>query len=158
MKSNIGELIKKYFDQSGDLIAAVDGLKNSELDKRIEPGKWSIRQQVNHLADCEINMVQRMKKVIAEENPLLPVFDQDKWAHNLFYDKVSVDDSLALFFTLRASMTTVLMELKAKDFEKTGIHTEDGKVTLLNILEHAVEHADHHMKMVAKIKGKFKIK
>lgn len=79
MKSRTAELIRKYLDGPGDLIAAVEGLTDAELDKRIEPGKWSIRQQVNHLADAEMNLIHRMKKVIAEDNPLLPAFDQDKW-------------------------------------------------------------------------------
>ena len=38
MKSKFAEFIRKYLDQSGDLIAAVEGLTDSELDKRIEPG------------------------------------------------------------------------------------------------------------------------
>ncbi len=157
MKSRTAELIRKYLDGPGDLIAAVEGLTDAELDKRIEPGKWSIRQQVNHLADAEMNLIHRMKKVIAEDNPLLPAFDQDKWARSFFYDKASVDDSIALFFTLRTSMGPILKELKDKDFKRTGIHTEDGKITLFDLLEHTVEHAEHHTKMIDKIKRKFKI-
>ncbi len=158
MKSKIAELIVKYSNQPGDLIAAVDGLTYSELDKRLKPGKWSIRQQLSHLADSEMNMVHRMKKVIAEDNPLLPAFDQDKWTDRLFYDKASVDDALAMFFTLRAAMVPILKQLSVKDFDRNGIHTEDGKVTLLRLLENAVEHAEHHTKMVEKIRRKFKIK
>ena len=158
MKSKIAGLISKYADQPGDLIAAVEGLSETELNNSLGRGKWSIRQQVNHMADCEINYVQRMKKVIAEENPLLPVFESDKWAKSLFYDKSSVDDSIALFFTLRTIMTRVLRGLRDKDFDRSGIHTEDGKVTLLEFLERAVEHADHHTKAIEKVKRKFKIK
>lgn len=158
MKSKIAGLISKYADQPGDLIAAVEGLTESELDRSFERGKWSIRQQVNHLADCEINYVQRMKKVIAEDKPLLPVFESDKWAKSLFYDKSLADDSIALFFTLRATMARVLRGLSDKDFDRFGIHTEDGKVTLLDFLERAVEHAEHHTKMIEKIKRKFKIR
>ncbi|HUI28998.1 MAG TPA: DinB family protein [Candidatus Acidoferrales bacterium] len=158
MKSVIAELIGKYADQPGNLIAAVEGLKDSELDKRLGEGKWSIRQQVNHLADSEMNMVQRMKKIIAEDTPLLPAYDQDRWADSLFYSKSSVDDSVALFFMLRTSMTRVLKKMGDKDFDRCGIHTETGKVTLLSLLEDTVEHADHHVKMIGKIKSKFKIK
>ncbi len=158
MKSKIAQLIVKYSDQSGDLIAAVQSLTESEFDKRIERGKWSIRQQVNHLADCEMNIVHRMKKIIAEDNPLIPAFDQDKWANRLFYDKASVDDSIAVFFTLRTTMLPILKGLREKDFDRTGIHTENGKVTLLYFLEQAVEHVEHHTKMIEKTKRKFKIK
>ncbi len=157
MNSEIAGMISKYSDQPGDLIDAVEGLTDTQLDKNLERGKWTIRQQVNHIADCEINYVLRMKKVIAEDRPLLTVFESDKWAQSLFYDRSSVDDSIALFFTLRTSMVRVLRGLKDRDFDRFGIHTEDGKVTLLQFLERAVEHADHHTKLIAKIKRKFGI-
>ena len=157
MKSKIAVLIGKYADQPGDLIAVVEGLTDSQLDKSLGRGKWSIRQQVNHLADCELNYVQRMKKVIAEDNPFLPTFESDKWGKSLFYDKSSTEDSIALFFTLRTNMLRVLKELSSKDFDRFGIHAEDGKVTVLNFLERAVEHADHHAGAIKKIKRKFKI-
>jgi len=158
MRPELVKLIAKYSDQPGDLIAAVEGLTDPQLDKRLDRSKWSIRQQVSHLADAEMNMVQRMKKVIAEDTPLLPAYDQDKWASSLFYDGSSVDDSIAVFFTLRASMTRVLKELKNGDFERTGIHTERGKLSLLDLLEDAVEHAEHHTDAVEKIKRRFRIK
>jgi uncharacterized damage-inducible protein DinB len=158
MKREFAELIATYSNQSGDLIVAVEGLTGLELDRRLEAGKWSIRQQLNHLADCELNYVHRMKKVIAEDAPLVPAFESDKWAKRLSYDQSSAEDSIALFFTLRASMAPVLRELGDKDFERFGIHTEDGKVTLLSLLERAIEHTNHHMKAIEKIKRKFKIK
>lgn len=118
MKSKIAELIAKYADQPGDLIAAVEGLTETALDRNLERGKWSIRQQVNHLADCELNYVQRMKKVIAEDKPLLPAFESDKWAKDLFYNKSSADDSIALFFTLRTTMTRVPQRAERQRFRQ----------------------------------------
>jgi uncharacterized damage-inducible protein DinB len=158
LKPRFAALIARYSDQPGDLISAVEGLSDAELDKRLASGKWSIRQQVNHVADCELNYVQRMKKVIAEDTPLLPAFESDGWANSLFYQKSSVEDSVALFFTLRVNMTQVLRQLSDGEFARYGIHTDDGKVSLLDILEVAVEHADHHTKAIARIKRKFKIK
>ncbi len=158
MKAKFSNLVARYSDQTGDVIAAIEGLTESELDKRLVQGKWSIREQVTHLADSEMNMVQRMKRVIAEETPLLPAYDQDKWAARLAYEKSHVDDSIALFFTLRTTMVRVLKGLKDADFDRAGIHTENGKVTLLDLLEDAVEHANHHTKTIERIKTKFRIK
>jgi len=158
MNDKLTRLIGKYSHQSSDLVTMTKGLSGSDLDKRLERGKWSIREQLNHLADCEMNYVQRMKKVIAEDKPLLPAFDQNGWAKNLFYNNSSADDSIALFSMLRTTMARVLKELSDKDFERVGIHTEDGKVTLLSFLEKDIEHADHHARMIKEIKKKFKIK
>lgn len=158
MSSRIVALIHTYENGPGDLIASVDGLSDKELDKKLAPKKWTIRQQVHHLADAELNHVYRMKKIIAEDNPLLIAFDQDKWAAELLYNRTSVEGSIALFYTLRASMTPVLKNLHDADFSRTGIHNEDGKVSLLGILERAVGHFEHHLKAIEKTKKKYGIK
>jgi len=157
MKPKIAALLAKYESGSGELIEVIDGLTDGDLSKRLEPKKWSIREQVHHLADAELNMVQRMKKVISEESPLLPAYDQDKWADNLSYDKGSVEASIAVFYSLRGSMALALRKLHDKDFDRVGIHTEDGKVTLLELLEHSIEHSDHHIGMIRKIIKKHKL-
>lgn len=157
MSSRTSALISRYENGPGDLIASVDGLSDRDLDRRLAPKKWTIRQQVHHLADAELNLVCRMKKIIAEDNPLLMAYDQDKWADDFLYTKTSVENSIALFYTLRASMTPVLKSLKDADFARTGIHNESGKVTLLGILEHTVEHFEHHLYVIEKIKRKYKI-
>jgi len=158
MNDKLLRLIGKYSHQSSDLVVMIGGLSGSDLDKCLARGKWSIREQVSHLADCEMNYVQRMKKVIAEEKPLLPAFESDKWAKTLFYGESSAEDSISLFFTLRSTMTRILRKLSNRDFERIGIHTEEGKVTLLSILEMAVEHVDHHSRSIMEIKKKSKMK
>ncbi len=157
MSSKILSLIRRYENGPGDLIASVDGLSDRDLDRRLAPKKWTIRQQVHHLADAELNLVYRMKKIIAEENPLLMAFDQNEWAATLLYTKTSVEGSIALFYTLRASMTPVLKSLKDSYFSRTGIHNESGKVMLFGVLEHTVEHFEHHLATIEKTKRKYKI-
>ena len=158
MSSKTIALIRRYENGPGDLIASLDGLSDGDLDKRPAPKKWTIRQQVHHLTDAELNLVCRMKNIIAEDNPLLLAFDQDKWADRFLYTKAPVEDSIALIYTLRASMTPVLKSLKETDFSRTGIHSENGKVTLTGVLEHTVEHFEHHLKSIEKTKRKYKIK
>ncbi len=157
MSTRTISLIRRYENGPGDLIAGVDGLSDRDLDRRLASKKWTIRQQVHHLADAELNLVYRMKKIIAEENPLLMAFDQNEWADSFLYTKTSVEGSIALFYTLRASMTPVLKSLKDSDFSRTGIHNENGKVTLLGVLEHTVEHFEHHLGVIEKTKRKYKI-
>ncbi len=158
MSSKTIALIRRYENGPGDLIASLDGLSDGDLDRKPAPKKWTIRQQVHHLTDAELNLVGRMKKIIAEDNPLLMAYDQDKWADSFLYTNTAVENSIALFYTLRASMTPVLKSLKDADFSRTGIHNENGKMTLMEVLEHTVEHFEHHLKAIEKTKRKYKIK
>jgi len=35
---------------------------------------------ISHLADCEIVFAFRLRQTLAEDNPTIQPFDQDKWA------------------------------------------------------------------------------
>src|SRR5215469_13329703 len=44
------------------------------------PGKWSAREIVAHLADCELVFAFRMRQTLAIDNPTVQPFDQEKWS------------------------------------------------------------------------------
>jgi hypothetical protein len=44
------------------------------------PGKWSARQIVCHLADCEIVFAFRLRQALTQEYHVIQPFDQDLWA------------------------------------------------------------------------------
>src|SRR6516225_7218136 len=56
------------------------------------PGKWSTRDILCHLADCEIAFGFRLRQVLAEDEHVMQPFDQDKWAPPY----VKTDANLAL--------------------------------------------------------------
>jgi len=60
-------------------------------------GRWSIQQVVVHLVDCDAVFADRIKRVIAEENPNLPAFDENKWAAALAYEERLAADEVELF-------------------------------------------------------------
>ena len=49
------------------------------------PGKWSVVEVVQHLADSEIVIGYRLRVTVAEDRPALPGYDQDAWAARLRY-------------------------------------------------------------------------
>ena len=82
------ELIEEYLAGPGLLREAVAGLTAEELNARPIPDKWSTRQVIYHIADFEPVYADRMKRVIAEDNPPLRGGDPDVFAAKLAYDRV----------------------------------------------------------------------
>ena len=73
-----------------------------ELDRRTAPGKWSAREIVHHLGDSEMTSAIRLRRLIAEEDPLIQGYDQEEFARRLFYDR-PIEASLAAFRAARES-------------------------------------------------------
>src|ERR1700679_57134 len=77
------------------LRALTDSLTPAQIDRSPEPGKWSIREILAHLADCELVFSFRLRQTLSEEHSIIQPFDQERWAQR--YAAYSFDSALALF-------------------------------------------------------------
>lgn len=148
-------LIEEYFRGYDLLRAAIAGLQEEELRFKPAPGKWSIHEIVVHVADAEIVGIQRLKKVLAEERPLLTSYDQDGWAQSLGYEQQDREQSLMLFQMLRNSMKPVLDNLSEQQSQRIGIHDEDGELSFRQLLERYVNHVRAHLAQIERVKNAF---
>jgi uncharacterized damage-inducible protein DinB len=141
-------LIDKYAAGAGKLRPAIAGLTREQLLARPGPGAWSIQELVVHLADSDLVGADRMKRVIAEDNPKLIGFDENLWIANLSPHEQSLDDALALFEAVRRQMASILRKVPNEGFARTGQHSERGPVTLENLVQTFITHLDHHLKFL----------
>src|SRR6185369_10964824 len=130
----------EYLAGADAVKAAVAGMSLEQLDARPIAGKWSTRQVVCHLADFEPIYVDRMKRVIAENCPTFFGGDPDTFAAGLAYDHRPVGNELELIAAVRRQMATILRELKASDYQRTGNHSEAGALTLETLLQRISDH------------------
>src|SRR3954447_11532249 len=102
------------FRRGPELLAVVlTGVFGEEEDFVPAPGKWSARQIVAHLADGELVAAHRFRQMLAEDNPTLIPFDQDKWTANLDYARRKPKQSLETFRRLRAENYDLLKDFPA---------------------------------------------
>jgi hypothetical protein len=153
--SDIPALLER-FRRGPELLAAVlTGVYGEEEDFVTAPGKWSIRQIVAHLADAEMVGAHRMRQVIAEENPTLIAYDQDAWTHKLDYARRKPKQSLETFRRVRAENYELLKDLPADAFARSGNHTENGPMTLRQLLEGYAGHAEAHARQLQGIRDEY---
>jgi len=145
----LDELLKQY-EQGPDLLkTAVAGVREDQFDQTPVPGKWSIRQVVCHIADFEPVYTDRMKRVLVEDNPTMFGGDPDVFAAGLHYEKRSVQEELELIFVVRRQMAVILRNTDVEDFQRTGVHSEAGPLTLETLLERITRHIPHHVTFIA---------
>ena len=142
---NPAQLIVNYLAGPGQLRDAIDGMTAEQIDAAPVPGKWSTRQVICHLADFETVYADRMKHVIAEDQPTFAGGFHQQFAEHLAYDHRDIDEELRLIEAVRGQMARILQSLPPAAFERTGIHSVDGPMTLASLLERITNHIPHHV-------------
>jgi hypothetical protein len=154
--SNLAETLERFRRGPELLAVALTGVYGEEVDFTMAPGKWSIRQLTAHLADTELVAAHRMRQVIAEDQPKLMAFDQEAWARNLDYARRLPKQSLDTFRRLRAENYELLKALPEAAFERTGMHSERGAVSLGQMLNTFSDHVESHARQMQSIRDEYK--
>jgi uncharacterized damage-inducible protein DinB len=145
-------LIEHYEAGADKLSQAIRNLTDEDLkavpDPAAKVGKWSIQQVVVHLADAEAAFADRIRRLIATDNPRLEAWDENQFLSNLHYDKQSAADAAEMVRLTRVQTSRVLRAAGDSCLTRKGTHTERGPVTLADALTHANEHLDHHVRFI----------
>ncbi len=127
------------------------GLSPKRVGTRPAPDKWSIREIVSHLADCELVYGMRYRKIIAEPGSALVPFDQNAWAKNLEYGKQPLKSAIEAFRVLRAGNLALLKTASKAAWKNAGQHPEYGKLTLGQLVTHIADHDRNHVAQIERL-------
>jgi uncharacterized damage-inducible protein DinB len=142
------QLIDDYAAGCGLLRQAVAGMERDQLLARPIAGKWSTHECVCHIADFEPVYLDRMTRVIAQENPTYFGGNPDLYAAKLAYGLRDFEEELALIEACRRHMVRILRSLPEAAFQRTGNHSEAGAQTLERLLTNVTGHIPHHIAFI----------
>lgn len=125
--------------------AAIAGLSPAELAAFPVPGTWSIQQIVVHLWESDATATHRMRRIAAEDTPLIIAYDESAMAARLSYDREDVGRVCRLFEENRRWTAAWLRRTPEADFARAGVHNRRGKVTLDELVGMYVDHLRGHM-------------
>jgi hypothetical protein len=148
------ETIEQYELGGQKLGQAILGLTLDELQAVPIPGKWSTQNVVIHLADAEAAFADRIRRIIATDNPTLLAWDENQFSANLLYSEQSTEDAVTMIDLTRRQLARVLKKLPTQAFARAGQHSEAGRQTLEQIIDKAIWHLDHHLKFIAEKRAK----
>ena len=131
---------------------AVAGLTSEQEATPERPGKWSVRQVVQHLADSELVGAFRFRMVLAHDAPELPGYDQDLWAERLGYQDIDLATSLQDFSTFRLLNLRLLRRAKPEDMKRVMRHAERGDEPLDHMIKLYAGHDIVHLRQIARIR------
>lgn len=130
-------------------------LTDEQLNQAWRPeaniGLWPIRVVIGHLADVEMVFATRARKIFAEDNPTLAIFDEHAFVDSAIYGctegstmQPPIGGDIAAIHTLRSWMVAFLYQLNASDWERTGLHPDHGPISLQTIAVYNCWHLERH--------------
>jgi uncharacterized damage-inducible protein DinB len=131
------------------LHSLIDPLSAAYADRSPAPGKWSIREIVAHLADCELVFSFRLRQTLAVDHPIIQPFDQGLWGER--YAAYDLTSGLALFTAARNWNIKFLTTLNEVDRHRPTTHPERGTMTLWTIVETMAGHDINHLQQIERI-------
>ena len=140
--------------QSGRVAAvegAVTGLSDSSLRTPEAPGKWSVMEVVQHLADTELVYGYRMRMILAHPSPAIQGYDQDAWASELRYNDVPLTEALGQMRVLRGANLRLIKGLTEDQLDRYGMHSERGRESIAHIVRLIAAHDLVHRRQIARI-------
>ncbi len=124
------------------------GVALETLTRRAIPEKWSAAENLAHLARYHQIFLERIERIITEQSPSLRSYraeEDPEWAR---WAGMQPQQVLANLSALRTKLMARLRSLNESDFERTGVHSRFGEMTLALWLEFFLVHEGHHLNVV----------
>jgi hypothetical protein len=149
-------LIERYRAGAAEVesaVAATLALGPDAIDRRPAPDEWSARQVVHHLADSETMSATRIRRLVADQDPvLIQGYDEPVWATRLHYDR-PIEGSLALVRAVRDATADLLDSMSEADWAREGTHSESGLYSADHWLEIYASHCHEHADQIRRAAG-----
>jgi hypothetical protein len=143
-------MIEQYVAGGQQLRAAYEGLTREQHFASPIPNTWSLHQIAVHMMDSDLIGGDRMKRIACMDKPLLVGYDETGFSQLPGSEDIDVGDAIDVFCRNRMLVAKILYKLPDADFQRLGIHTEKGKVTLEYMVKNYVEHLEGHLVWVHK--------
>jgi uncharacterized damage-inducible protein DinB len=151
MPSAHEQLIDNYVAAVQTLRNAVAGMTAQQARARPVPGKWSTLEVVCHLADFDVVYADRMKRILAMDQPLLISADENRYATALAYQDRDLEEELSILEQTRRQMARILRKQPPEAFSRVGIYKDEGTEeprTLERLAMIMTNHIPHHAKFI----------
>jgi hypothetical protein len=131
---------------------AIGGLTRDQLGQPEVPGKWSMQQVLQHLADSELVWGFRVRMVLAHDRPQLAGYDQDLWADRLHYSESDPNQAIEDFSVLRAGNLRLVARASGDDLRRVSVHAERGEESIEHMIRLNAGHDLLHLRQLDRIR------
>jgi hypothetical protein len=127
--------------------AKVRNISEDILSNKLD-GKWSVKENIGHLAEVDEIALKRIGEMIAGVSPMSPAVFEPRGDYN----KKSIGDVIEYFQKNRTENIKRYEDLSATDLVKSSIHPRlKVPMTPVDLAMFDAEHDDHHLLRISEI-------
>ena len=140
-------LLEQMSHNCDSTVALLSSLSEPVLLSRYAPGKWTIKDTLQHIIDDERIYTYRALRFARGDQTVLPGFQQDDFARSAGAAQRTIDELLEEFRAVRQATILLFRCLDYSALLRSGV--ADGKrATVRALAYHIAGHELHHMKLV----------
>lgn len=146
---------REPLDIQSELVAWLErrtaALDDATLRRPEAPGRWSVIEVAQHLADTELAYGYRVRMVLTHDAWPVEVFDREAWVRELHYRDAPLAGALDQLRALRAANLRLYRSLTPTQLARTGIHAERGPETIATYIGLLAGHDLVHRRQIDRI-------
>ena len=141
------EIVPAIEKQMGETLGFLNGISEEQSLYSYEPGKWTIREVLNHVNDGERAFLGRAFWFGRGFTDALPSFDQEVAVQAALANNTSWADLVEEFKYVRLSTISFFKSLPAEAWARTGI-ASDNEVSVNALAYIIAGHVSHHVRVL----------
>ena len=138
------DILGRLESQLNEVTTFLRGIAEEKSLYRYAPGKWSMREALSHLNDCERMFVFRAFWFARKFDTALPSFDQDVAVAGANADQIPWSQHVDEFQQVRRATLPFFRNLSEDAWKRTGI-ASGNPFTVRALAYIAAGHVDHHV-------------
>jgi hypothetical protein len=141
------DVLRALEEQMAEVRALIESVPEDRAGYRYGPGKWSIRETLDHLTDGERLFSYRAFCFARGEKKSLPGFDPEGFAAASGADSLGLEQLLHELECARRSSLALFRRLGEEAWQRTG--TADGSPVSVRALAYIMAgHVRHHLRIL----------
>ncbi len=145
----IDPILQRLRTQLSSLPALLEGVPPESFQTRVG-GRWSVAENVAHLARHTELTLDRVARILSESEPAFLPYRAEQDPEWPGWVSRTLPDSLARLQASRAELIAAVERLSPSDLARVGRHARLGPLSLAAWLEFYLVHEGHHLYLIFK--------
>ncbi|MES2107320.1 MAG: DinB family protein [Bacteroidota bacterium] len=138
-------LTNRLKDQHRTITSIIMPLNDRQIQQHVIKGKWSIHEQIAHLAKYQPVFIDRIRKILMMDNPEFERYDAEQDDGFEIYCAFTTFELLKKINHDREIIYNLITKLPPDKLDRTGVHPKFGKMPILDWTEFFLLHEAHHL-------------